>query len=334
MLLSDESVADLHADTVAEVLRAAGYRLAVMTVPTGEACKTLAVAEQVWARLAAERFHRDDVILALGGGAVLDLGGFVASTWMRGISCIYLPTTLLAMADAAVGGKTAVDLAAGKNLVGTFAQPRFVCAELQSLVTLPLEQWANGWAEVVKHAIISGPEDWDWLSAQAAPLHDQALPENEYLALVQEALVRTVRLKAQIVSSDEREQGIRIFLNYGHSFAHALEKISGYTLLHGVAVAEGIRFAARLAVEAIGASSLFAADQDSLLAQLGLPPLPHPVPASVSADELLAAMLGDKKADAQGLRMVFASAPGQMQAVRVDPDLLRIYLKNWVEMHS
>ncbi|MDR0308905.1 MAG: hypothetical protein LBH87_03145, partial [Coriobacteriales bacterium] len=215
-------------------------------------------------------------------------------------------------------------------LVGTFRQPAFVSAELKSLVTLPDIQWKNGYAEIAKAALISGSEDWDWLSERARQLASQAQPETEYLELVQEALVRAVGLKARLVSADPLESGVRIFLNYGHSFAHALETVSNHSIDHGLAVAEGIRFASRLAVEAIGADPDFADRQGAILDALGL----EAMQISFTADELFAAMLGDKKNDSRGLRMVFASAPGEMEVKRIDPDLLKIYLLYWEEAHS
>ncbi|MDR1183936.1 MAG: 3-dehydroquinate synthase, partial [Coriobacteriales bacterium] len=232
---------------------------------------------------------------------------------------VQIPTTLLAMVDSSIGGKTAVNLAGGKNLVGTFRQPVYVAADLETLRTLPDEEWENGFAEIAKSALIDGGEFTQWLAENAGELvaHD----ENT----VQQAIVQALTFKARVVAADVTETGQRECLNYGHTFAHALEAASGYQISHGRAVAEGMRFAARLAVEAAGSPTSFAEAQDVFLEKLGL----KPIVESFVADDLYERMLSDKKVRNSELRFVFVSAPGQWETVAVDPDLVKIYLILW-----
>jgi 3-dehydroquinate synthase len=333
VVLTDSRVGPLYLPTVREALSAVGFEVFDLTVPAGEASKSLEVATELYDALALLKVGRDGVIVALGGGVIGDLAGFVASTWLRGIACVQVPTSLLAMVDSSVGGKTAVNLRAGKNLVGTFRQPVYVAADLAVLATLPSAEWDNGLAEIAKSAIIEGEEFFSWLGAHAAALAGGAGGAGAGGAggvscddsLIQQAIVRAITFKAGVVSRDETEEGLRECLNYGHTFAHALEAASGFGIPHGHAVAEGIRFAARLAVEAIGAPASFAEEQEALLDALGLAPLA----LSFSADELFERMQTDKKVRGKALRFVLADAPGSWQTVAVDPDLVKIYLIYW-----
>jgi 3-dehydroquinate synthase len=319
VIVTDDAVGPRYLERVRTGLVQAGFEVFDLTVPAGEASKSVAVATELWEALALLGLGRDGLIVALGGGVVGDLAGFVASTYMRGVDCVQVPTTLLAMVDSSIGGKTAVNLSEGKNLVGTFKQPIHVVAGLETLRTLPAAEWDNGFAEIAKSALIDGPEFYEWLDAHAEELvaHDEAA--------VQQAIVRALTFKARVVASDLTEQGRRECLNYGHTFAHALEAASAYRVSHGRAVAEGIRFAARLAVEAVGAPVAFADAQDALLNHLGLRPLAE----VFSADELYERMFSDKKVRKGALRFVLAKAPGEWESVVVDPDLVKIYLILW-----
>ncbi|MDR3053268.1 MAG: 3-dehydroquinate synthase, partial [Coriobacteriales bacterium] len=224
------------------------------------------------------------------------------------------------MVDSSIGGKTGVNLASGKNLVGSFKQPAYVASDLATLATLPDAEWENGFAEIAKSALIDGAEFTEWLSNSAGELlaHDEAA--------VQQAIVQSLAFKARVVAHDETEKGLRECLNYGHTFGHALETVAGFgSISHGRAVAEGMRFAARLAVEAVGVSEAFVAQQDALLDKLGL----VPIASAYSADALFDAMFSDKKARNGELRFVFAQAPGTWETVAVDPDLVKIYLILW-----
>ncbi|MDR2586886.1 MAG: 3-dehydroquinate synthase [Coriobacteriales bacterium] len=319
VVITDSNVGPLYLERVREGLTQAGFEAFDLTVPAGEESKSIAVASELWEALALLGLGRDGLIVGLGGGVAGDLAGFVASTYMRGVDCVQVPTTLLAMVDSSIGGKTGVNLVAGKNLVGTFKQPIHVLADLETLRTLPTEEWDNGFAEIAKSALIDGPEFYQWLEGNAEALlaHDEEI--------TQQAIVRALTFKARVVASDVTEKGQRECLNYGHTFAHALEAASGFRISHGRAVAEGMRFAARLAVEAVGAPAAFADAQDALLNRLGL----QPITEAFSADELYGRMFSDKKVRKGALRFVLAQAPGQWESVAVDPDLVKIYLILW-----
>lgn len=319
VIITDSNVGPLYLKQVKAALAKADFEIFDLTVPAGEESKSIAVAAELWDALALLGIGRDGLIVGLGGGVVGDLSGFVASTYMRGIACVQVPTSLLAMVDSSIGGKTGINLKGGKNLVGTFKQPIYVAADLDTLSTLPVVEWENGFAEIAKSALIDGADFSEWLAGAATGLvaHEEDA--------VQQAVVRALTFKARVVANDEKEQGERECLNYGHTFAHALEAASGFSVSHGRAVAEGIRFAARLAVEAVGAPPEFAGVQDALLDSLGLSPIREPY----SADELFGRMFSDKKVRNSELRFVFATAPGDWKTLPVDPDLIKIYLILW-----
>jgi 3-dehydroquinate synthase len=319
VVITDSNVGPLYLEKVRAGLAKADFEVFDLTIPAGEASKTVAVAAELWDALALLGMGRDGIVVGCGGGVVGDIAGFIASTYMRGVGCVQVPTSLLAMVDSSIGGKTAVNLDGGKNLVGTFAQPLYVAADLETLSTLPQGEWENGFAEIAKSALIDGAEFYQWLVDNAADL----VAHNE--AIVQQAIVQALTFKARVVAHDEKEAGERECLNYGHTFAHALESVSEYRVSHGRAVAEGMRFAARLAIEAVAFPEHIADDQDRLLDQLGLKAVAQPY----SADELYERMLGDKKARGGELRFIFAEAPGKWEATVVDSDLVKIYLILW-----
>ena len=239
LVITDANVGPLYLARAKASLAQAGYRVSDICVPAGEEAKSLTVLGEVLEAMAALALERDCVVVALGGGCVGDLAGFAAATYMRGVQVVQVPTTLLSMVDSSVGGKTGVNLSAGKNLVGAFKQPAFVCADTEVLATLPAREWACGCGEVAKTALIDGDEFFFWLSDQASAVVDRQ-PD-----AVSEAIARCVVFKADVVAQDKTEsRGVRECLNYGHTLAHAIEKISGYgTYSHGHAVAEGMRFA-------------------------------------------------------------------------------------------
>ncbi|NLG10122.1 MAG: 3-dehydroquinate synthase [Coriobacteriaceae bacterium] len=320
VVITDSEVGPLYLNDVKAGLQLAGFEVFDLSLPAGEESKSVVVAAELWDALALLGIGRDGVIIALGGGVVGDIAGFVAATYMRGIDFIQVPTTLLAMVDSSIGGKNGINLAGGKNLVGTFRQPSYVAADLVTLATLPDSEWDNGFAEIAKSAIIEGKDFTQWLLDNT----DSLLAHSE--DTVQQAIVRSLSFKAYVVAHDEQEKGLRECLNYGHTFAHALEAVAGYgKVSHGRAVAEGMRFAARLAVEAIGVSEQFVKLQDDLLDGLGL----MPIREAYSADKLFEKMFSDKKVRDSKLRFVLATKPGEWQAVVVDPDLIKIYLILW-----
>jgi 3-dehydroquinate synthase len=303
------------AGRVAQALGRRGLAAHLLEVPVGEEAKRLEVVAGLYERLAAVPTRRADPVLAVGGGATTDVAGFAAATWLRGVPLVNLPTTVLGMVDAAVGGKTGVDLHAGKNLVGAFHQPLAVVADLDTLAGLPAAEVRSGLAEVAKAGLAGDP-------ALAEALHRSAGPavaaDPDALAPLVEA---AVRVKAAVVGADEREDGGeggvvgRLMLNYGHTLGHALERLAGYRgLRHGEAVALGMVFAARVA-EAIGlAQPGLAAGHVELLAALGLPV----GGVRLEPDRVLAAMATDKK-QRQGLRLVLLRRPGEPEVV-ANPD--------------
>ena len=307
ILVCDAKVAGPLALTVQGVVSSVAELLVMVVVPAGETCKNWALAGDLCTRFAASGLDRDSVVMALGGGSIGDLVGFAAAVYMRGVDCLQLPTTLLAMVDASVGGKTAVNLAGSKNLVGVFNRPLGVIADLRTLASLPEREYRAGLAEIVKHALLDR-RVLELLETADAPVSWPADPER-----LIELIRRSVRCKAEIVARDERERsGVRATLNLGHSFAHALEAILGWgAILHGEAVAIGLLSAARLA-ERIGLAELgLAAQVEALLVRCGLP---SRWPAH-DRTQLHAAMLLDKKNRAGKSRLILPVAVGNVRFV-------------------
>jgi 3-dehydroquinate synthase len=285
-LIADERVAGLHADTVLATLRAQGLAVEPFTFAEGEVNKSRESWSHLTDALLAAGFGRDAAVLALGGGVTGDLAGFVAATYMRGLPLVQLPTSLLAMVDSSVGGKVGVDTPAGKNLVGAFHPPLLVVADTATLRTLPPRQVRAGLAEAVKHGAIA---DAGYLSA--IERGTVALLAADPAALA-DVVRRSVEIKAAVVSNDEREAGPRKVLNFGHTLGHAVEALSGFTLLHGEAIAIGMLAEARLG-EALGVTEPgCAARLEQALAGLDLPTR---VPAGMRDDDLLALTRTDKK---------------------------------------
>ncbi|MFN8532338.1 MAG: 3-dehydroquinate synthase [Dehalococcoidia bacterium] len=301
-LLADERAAALHGETALAALAGAGLAATLRIVPSGESSKDLAVAAELFRWLAAQRAERRDTVVALGGGVTGDLAGFVAASFLRGIALVQVPTTLLAMTDSSVGGKTGVNLPEGKNLVGAFHQPRFVLADVDVLRTLPDRERCAGWAETIKHALIRDPALLDTLEQDAGPL----------LTLDRDRLVdvvgRSMAVKAEVVSADEREDGLRMILNYGHTAGHALEAAGGYTaLLHGEAVAVGMAAAAKIGVALGVTPPELEHRQNALIARFGLPLRAEGLPF----DRALSALAFDKKVRAKRNRWILLEAAGQ-----------------------
>ena len=305
LVISNTTVAPLYLDRVARGLD--GLQWDSFLLDDGEAHKTFDNVGRALAALAKLGATRDACIIALGGGVVGDLAGFTAACWMRGIDFIQLPTTLLAMVDSSVGGKTGVNLPAGKNLVGAFHQPRGVFADIGTLATLPEREFRAGLAEVVKGAAIGDAEFFAWLET-----HADALAVREPAA-VTEAIACKVAYKAGVVARDETEQGERALLNLGHTFGHALETAGRYTtLLHGEAVAVGMVLAAQLSQQ-LGMSTL----DDTLRLQrlLDTLGLPTDVPPGMDPQQLLALMRLDKKNTAGTLRLILWRGVGRAEIV-------------------
>ena len=308
-VVADARVAERYLEPLSAGLRAAGLQVVHIGVPEGEEAKSLAVYAAVLRQLAVQEAHRDDLVVALGGGAVGDLAGFVAATYMRGVPFLQAPTTLTAQVDAAIGGKTGVNLPEGKNLVGAFHQPVAVLADVTTLASLPEREYRSGLAEVAKYALTLDTELLSRLERDPGPVLAREA------AALEEVVARCVRIKARVVAADERDTGGRLVLNYGHTLGHALERLDAFRgRSHGEAIAIGMRFAARLAERMGLAPEGLVARHVRLLASLGL----ETAAELPSAAEILAAMRLDKKY-AGGLRFVLLEDVGRPRVVEDVP---------------
>ena len=318
-LIADENVARPYGDQVALSLAETG-RVTMLRVPSGEAHKT----RDTWARLTdsllAAGCGRDTTIVALGGGVVGDLAGFVAATYMRGVPVVQCPTTLLAMIDASVGGKTGVDTPLGKNLVGAFHPPAIVLADVDTLTTLPMEHRRAGMAEAIKHGVIADADYFEYVQQSAAQVF--AGNAGEAMNLV----VRSVEIKTAVVRQDPRESGIRKTLNFGHTIGHAIEQASSYALLHGECVAIGMVYEARLA-EQLGIAR--AGTAGAIQAALEGVGLPVHRPLDMAADAIVQLTHADKKARGGRVEYALPRRIGEMEdaggrwSVPVDDEIVR-----------
>lgn len=320
VVVADAAVAASHGTTVATALSAAGVAVDRISVASGEGSKAVAGLERLWNEMARLAVDRRTHVVAVGGGVVGDLAGFAAATFGRGLGVWHVPTTLVAQVDSAIGGKTGINLEGGKNLVGSFWQPRGVFADIATLATLPDREFRSGLAEVVKYGMILDPELFTWLETHAG-----AILAREPVALAH-IVGRSAALKAEVVEQDERELGgLRAILNYGHTFAHAYETAGGYgRLLHGEAVAIGMADAALLAANLGRIDDDVVARQQRLLVAFGLPVAP---PAIFAPDDLLAIMARDKKTVGGRLRFILPTRIGHVELVDgVDPAAVRAML--------
>jgi shikimate kinase / 3-dehydroquinate synthase len=305
LLVSDQSVMDAHGGRVAQVLDGAGIAGSSYVVPPGEASKSLRVADELYRWLAGLKAERRDVVLALGGGVVGDLAGYVAATYLRGLPLVMAPTSVLAMNDAAIGGKVAVDLPAGKNLVGAFYQPRAVIADIDTLRTLPRRAYVEGFAEMIKHSLILDPSLFHDLERHAGALASGSADGEQLTSIFS----RSARLKALIVSTDPLERGVRAILNYGHTVGHGIEAATAFRgdYLHGEAVSVGMMAAARIGVRMGLHDEELIARQADLLRAFGLP-LAAP---GLDARAILEAMTMDKKVEDGRMRFVLLEGLGR-----------------------
>lgn len=295
VIITDSNVARLYRERAVKSFEAAGLAVAVIEIPAGEESKSLQQAAALYSRLFELKTRRRDAVCALGGGVIGDLSGFVASTYMRGVKLIQVPTTLLAQVDSSIGGKTGVNIAESKNYVGTFFQPDMVCADPALLKTLPRDQVVEGLAEVVKYALLSGDEFFHAIESS----YEDLLHLN--LAFVEPVVRRCIEFKLQVVSEDERDYGRRAVLNLGHSVAHGIEVAGDYRLYsHGQAVALGLLAAVRLSQDFFSLPEEYGQRLEGLLDQLGMPT----VLEGVDPREVIKAMASDKKADDYSANMV------------------------------
>jgi 3-dehydroquinate synthase len=318
VIITDTNVGPLYAGAMCDALGKGGLATEVLSVPAGEASKSLRQANRLFEKLPSHGLDRQSFVIALGGGVVGDLAGFVAASYLRGLALIQVPTSLLAQVDSSVGGKTGVNLPQGKNLVGAFYQPKLVLADTDTLRTLPERELRSGFAEVIKHGAIRDAEFFEWL-------------EREYkrvLALDPQAVTRVVRrcceIKAAVVSADERESGLRALLNFGHTLGHAMETLSDYSgLLHGEAISMGMCCGARLSVRRAGLNEAEARRLRDLIAASGLPTR---LGKAFKLGELLEAARLDKKARDGKLRFVLLKHLGEafISDVVTDADLKEV----------
>ncbi len=302
-VVTDSNVAPLYLSRLCDSLTAAGFQVSSFSLPAGEASKNLQSYTQLLQLLAQKHLTRANTILALGGGVVSDLAGFAAATYLRGLRWVIVPTTLLAMVDAAVGGKTGLDLPAGKNLVGAVHQPAMVLCDPQLLDTLPAACLRDGCAEVIKYAILADPQLFSHLRAHGSDFDRETV------------ILRCLSIKAQLIAEDAHDHGRRRLLNLGHTVAHAIEQLSGYSIPHGCAVAIGL---------AVFSRSLCrdSAAVEALLQQFSLP-----LRTQYSAAQLCTAALSDKKRSSDGITLVVPHAIGQCTLEAVSLERLRCIIE-------
>ena len=299
-VIADQSLGAI-ARPAARALAEAGFTVAATEIPSGEKAKDVSVLARLWSWLAESKVTRSDCVVGIGGGAATDLAGFAAATWLRGVPVVLVPTTLLGMVDAAVGGKTAIDVPEGKNLVGAFHPPKGVLADLATLETLPRPDYVAGLAEVIKAGFIADGEILRLVQADPA---SATVPHGRH---TRELVERAISVKARVVAQDLRESGLREMLNYGHTLGHAIEKLERYAFRHGDAVAIGMVFAAEVGRLAGYLSAGDVAAHRELLTAVGLP-VSYPRSAW---PELRATMSLDKKTRGARLRMVVLDGIGR-----------------------
>jgi 3-dehydroquinate synthase len=311
--ITDARVLSLHGERVKETLKEKGLRIDMIDFPAGEGSKDIKTCLRICDQLMAIGADRQSALIALGGGVVGDITGFVASVYMRGIPYIQVPTTLLAQVDSSIGGKTGIDLPFGKNLLGTFYQPKAVFIDLAFLRTLEPQELRNGLAEVVKYGIIDDPGLFSILEAKAAAITSQNKD------LLREIVTRSCRIKKGVVEIDEHEKGMRRILNFGHTIGHAIETESGYTIPHGDAISMGM-VAASILSERM--HYLAAEERERIIALIRAIGLPDRIPANLSPEGIFARMKGDKKKAGDALNFVLLKKIGIPFVTNGVPDQL------------
>jgi 3-dehydroquinate synthase len=306
-MVSNPTVFSLYGERVSEAIKRAGFDLLIVTIPDGEEYKELLWVQHIYDELLGHKLDRASCLIALGGGVIGDITGFAASTYMRGISCIQVPTTLLAQVDSSVGGKTGVNHKLGKNMIGTFWQPRLVLIDVETLKTLPEREMLAGLAEVMKYGVIWDENLFDFLE-----VNKEKILNCERDALIH-IIERSCEIKAEVVSQDEREAGLRAILNYGHTIGHAIETVTKYKrFLHGEAVAVGMNLEARLSAKLGLIDENQVSRIKTLIESYGLP---SSIPSDISTSSLLLSMKLDKKAVAGELRFIL---PEKIGSVRIE----------------
>lgn len=304
LLVSNSGIARRYGEAAIASLERAGFQVALCLLPAGERYKTLASVQKIYDAALAHQLERSSTIVALGGGVVGDMAGFAAATWLRGINLVQIPTSLLAMVDAAIGGKTGVNHPHGKNLIGAFHQPQWVLIDPQVLATLPVREFRAGMAEVIKYGVIWDAELFERLeqSARLDQMRSLAAEELQFI------LTRSCQAKAHVVSKDEKEAGLRAILNYGHTIGHAVESLTGYCAVnHGEAVAIGMVAAGRLAAELGLWDGSCVERQQRLIETAGLP---TQLPTGLDVEAMVETLKSDKKVKEGRVRFVLPTQIG------------------------
>jgi 3-dehydroquinate synthase len=322
LLVSNPMIFRQYGEAAIAALTSAGFEVVLCTLPAGERYKTLASIQKIYDIALENRLERSSTIVALGGGVIGDMSGFAAATWLRGIHFVQVPTSLLAMVDAAIGGKTGVNHPQGKNLIGAFHQPRLVLIDPQVLSTLPPREFRAGMAEVIKYGVIRDADLFAQLEAA------QRLDQQQHLSeeLLQIILTRSCQAKADVVGQDEKEAGLRATLNYGHTIGHAVESLTGYRVVnHGEAVAIGMVAAGAIAVELNGWTQAESDRQRALIEKAGLP---TQLPSGINIEAILATLQTDKKVQAGRVRFILPQRIGEVEVTdQVPADVIRQVLQ-------
>ncbi|NEQ67623.1 MAG: 3-dehydroquinate synthase [Symploca sp. SIO2D2] len=318
LVVSNPAIFRRYGERAIAALKLVGYEVSSCTLPIGERYKTLKSVQKIYDAALAQRLERSSTMVALGGGVIGDMTGFAAATWLRGINFVQVPTSLLAMVDASIGGKTGVNHPQGKNLIGAFYQPRFVLIDPSVLKTLPPRELRAGMAEVIKYGIIWDAELFAKLE-EAKRLDQWRYLDQELLSTI---LIRSCQAKADVVSKDEKEAGLRAILNYGHTIGHAVESLTGYKLVnHGEAVAIGMVAAGKIAVKLQLWQEEEAQRQDALIQKAGLP---TQLPAGLDLEAILDTLQTDKKVQDGKVRFILPTQIGQVTITdQVPRDVIR-----------
>jgi 3-dehydroquinate synthase len=313
VVITDTTVKGLYGEAVNEALANAGFDATVLEVPPGEEQKTLATAARLYGELTGAYAERSTPIIALGGGVIGDLAGFVAATYMRGVPLVQVPTTLLAQVDSSIGGKTAVDHGEMKNMIGAFYQPQLVVADIDTLQTLPEDELASGMAEVIKGAAIRNRNLFNYLNINMKKVREL------HPVVLEDIVLETARIKADIVAQDEKESGLREILNYGHTVGHAIESVSGFKIKHGQAVAVGMIAAGRISCLMDLLSESDVSRLEEVIISAGLPTRM----SGFKREEIMLALRHDKKVLHDRVRFILLKSIGNAFVTdKVDLDLL------------